>query len=373
VTRESPISRTAKIAATGLHDASNTRPMQVTPKMWPSLRMAVVGHRLTGLALAAVEQGRLQLTLRDQEELEALQRDAMTLAVLLERRLIEVDSALEAAGIEFVVLKGPAVAHTCYPDPALRPFSDLDLLVHRDDWSKTCDLLATLGYWRELPEPRPGFDSRFGKAVTFGSEEGSIDLHSTLASGAFGVWIDPDILFERTATLELGGAKLSRLDDTGLLLHACVHASLGWRPPLLLPLRDIVQMASTMRIDWPQLSELAGRWRLHPVLKHAFEATQRALDVALPAEVEPWLDRRLGRRERRTLEAYTTERRARGGMSLATFSALPGLRSKVAYSRSLLFPNRDFLRARADSGKRPSYFRRLTTPAGWMLGPRRDR
>lgn len=366
------LSRPAEIAAVGLNDFESAPTESAPPADWPSLRRDVVGHRLTGLALAAFERGELRLRDSEHEELEELQRDAMTLAVMLERRLIEVNSALTAAGIEFVVLKGPAVAHTCYGNPAWRPFSDLDLLVRRDQWSRVCELLAALGYRRELPEPRPGFDVRFGKAVTFNSDEGTIDLHSTLASGPYGVWIDADLLFDRTTTLELGGTTIRRLDDTMLLLHACVHASLGWRPPLLLPLRDVLQISSTLRIDWACLRETSAEWRLDPVLQHAFGSATRTLDVAAPPEAQHWVDLRVGRRERRAIDAYTTMRRARGGMTLAMLAALPDLRSKVAYSRSLLLPKRDFLEARTDPGQRPSYLRRITTPAGWMLGARRE-
>ena len=368
-----PASRLAQIAAVGLRERESASPEVLASQDWPSLRGAVVGHRLTGLALEASGRGELRLPDHALDELEDLQRDAMTHAVLLERRLVEVNAALTAEGIEFVVLKGPAIAHTCYPDPAWRPFSDLDLLVRRDQWTKVCELLATLGYRRELPEPRPGFDVRFGKAVTFNSEEGTIDLHSTLASGSFGVWIDPDVLFERTETLQLGGAKLKRLDDTMLLLHACVHASLGWAPPLLLPLRDILQISSTLTIDWVRFSDAATRWHLDPVLQHAFGTATRVLSIAPPAQTEHWLELTVGRRERLILDAYTTERRARGGMTLAMLRALPGVRSKAAYTRSLLLPNKEFLRARADLGQRPSYLRRMATPAGWMIGSRRDR
>jgi len=368
-----PASRPAQIAAVGLREPESASPELVPSRDWPSLRGAVVGHRLTGLALEASERGELRLPDAALDELEELQRDAMTHALLLERRLVEVNSALTAGGIEFVVLKGPAIAHTCYPDPAWRPFSDLDLLVRRGQWAKACELLTTLGYRRELPEPRPGFDVRFGKAVTFNSEEGTIDLHSTLASGSFGVWIDPDVLFESTESFALGGAKLKRLDDTVLLLHACVHASLGWAPPLLLPLRDVLQISSTLRIDWERFGELATRWHLDPVLQHAFGTASRVLSIAPPAQAEHWLELTVGRRERLILDAYTTERRARGGMTLAMLRALPGIRSKAAYMRSLMLPKKEFLQARADQGQRPSYLRRMATPAGWMISARRDR
>ena len=45
------------------------------------------------------------------------------------RQIQAVVDALEAAGIPSVLLKGPALARTVYPDPALRQSTDIDLLV----------------------------------------------------------------------------------------------------------------------------------------------------------------------------------------------------------------------------------------------------
>ncbi len=49
------------------------------------------------------------------------------------RQIQAVVDALEAAGIPSVLLKGPALARTVYPDPALRQSTDIDLLVRPAD------------------------------------------------------------------------------------------------------------------------------------------------------------------------------------------------------------------------------------------------
>ncbi len=54
--------------------------------------------------------------------------------------------ALEAAGILSVLLKGPALARTVYPDPALRQSSDIDLLVRPGDVLAAEAVLEGLGY-----------------------------------------------------------------------------------------------------------------------------------------------------------------------------------------------------------------------------------
>jgi hypothetical protein len=341
--------------------------VEISPKEWRGFVLSASTGRMVGIAVAAAEAGRLRLTGDQTEELLDRHRDAMLWALAIERRLLGLAEAFEAAGVRPLVLKGPALAHTMYPDPSWRVFGDLDLLVPTSSWRRALDVLAGLGFERRLPEPRPGFDERFGKAAVHANGDGmEIDLHRTLVIGPFGLWARPEELFRRAATFELGGRMLGRLDDTAILLHACMHASLGWRPPLLWTLRDVAQVAWSGRIDWEELADLARRWRLRAVVSHALRTASETLEVSLPVEAASLLGAKSRRRERRALESYVTDRRGRGGTELATLQAIPGLRGKAAYLRMLLFPGRDFLAARGRGS-----VRRLFVPVRWLAGRRR--
>ena len=224
---------------------------------------------------------------------------------------------------------------------------------------------------RKLPEPRPGFDKRFGKAAAFADPDGvEVDLHRTLAQGPFGLWIDTEELIDRAVGFDIGGRRLRRLDDTVQLLHASLHASLGWRPPLLWTMRDVAQCARFGNIDWIDLARLADRWRLRPLLAHSFQTAIAAFGPHLPEQVRLFLATRPGRRERRLLEAYTTDRRRHGGTAMATIRALPTIGSKFRYLWALLVPNREFMAARTGAS-RPSYLRRWRVPISWASVRRR--
>jgi Uncharacterised nucleotidyltransferase len=359
------------IASVGLA-ARDQRTRAIAADYWPALRSRILGHRLTGLALHACELGVLKLPEENHTELRGLHRDAMALALRLEASLIEVAEALGRAGVDVTILKGPAVAHGYYPDPGWRPFSDLDLLVGEGHWTAATETLTRMGFERELPEPRAGFDVNFGKAVTWRSGPIGIDLHRTLAAGPFGLWMKPDELRARREEFTLGGEIFERFDATGLLLHACVHASLGWRPPLLLPLRDVLQIASAGTIDWTRVRAWSERWRLNAVLQHSFTTASGVLGASLPGPAQSFLELPVATKELRALEAYTTDRRRRGGTALATIQAIPGLRRRARYARSLLLPERAFLRARANDGESASYVRRWMTPANWLLGRKNE-
>ena len=67
--------------------------------------------------------------------------------------LVEVQGLLEKAGIQPLVLKGLALAHKYYPDPALRPVSDIDLLLKKNDVLPAMRILGEAGYRVRFPEP----------------------------------------------------------------------------------------------------------------------------------------------------------------------------------------------------------------------------
>jgi hypothetical protein len=354
------------IAGHGL-PGSRTLPGDVPERLWPHVLRSVARQRISGLALAANHHGSLQLSAEQREELVRAQRSAMGMVLVLEQLLLDASAALAAAGVSTIVLKGAAWAHSFYPDPSWRAYGDLDLLVRTSDLGPTSRVLGELGFSRILPEPRPGFDERFGKGVSFEDPQGrQVDLHRTLALAPFGLWIDTEALLRGTTPFPFREREILRLDDTNALLHACIHAALGWEEPLIMPLRDVLQIAWSGRVDWGLLVRRARTWRLTAPVSHALRTASERLGVPIPDPARTVMRTPVRWTERRALAAYTTDRRKRGGMSLAALWAIPGVRPRVAYVRALLFPDRRFLEARAGAGT-GTVGRRLLVPVRWAL------
>jgi hypothetical protein len=362
----------ARIAAHGLPGSSD-EPFAVDARAWPTVATSVTTHRLTGVAIAARQEGVLELEPPATEDLTRRHRDQMMHALAIERWLFRLTEDLESQEIASMVLKGPALAHTHYPDPSWRAFGDLDLLVRGQDLSRATAVFERHGFRRDLPEPARGFDVRFGKAITFSHPDGlQVDLHRTLALGPFGLWLDAEELHRTSDTFALGGREFRRLTDTAQLLHTCVHAILGWDPPLPMPMRDVAQVAWCARVDWPSALELAARWRLVAVVQRAFEQMVDRLGIPVPPAAAPFAEARPGPRELEALERYAGARRRGAGLSIATAMAIPSLRGKVAYARRLAFPSRAFLDARRGEGH-GSYLGRLGGLARWGVSTHRRR
>jgi hypothetical protein len=353
-----------RIASFRLAGIPSEQRIEVVDEVWSAILGQVVHHRLTGIATAAASGGALSLTAEQHADLLARQREAMVCALSLERDLVDVGEALAAAGIEHVVLKGPAVARVGYPDPSWRPFGDVDLLVPSDRFDAACLVLSYLGYRRTFVDPRPRFAARFGKgAAHVGSDGLEVDLHRLLADGPFGFWVDHDEVLRSTTSFELGGRPFLRLDDTALVLHACLHAVLGGPSPTLLQVRDIAQLSTGDDVRWDVLAEWGSRWRLQAVLERALDLVEWHLsDETLPEAARAFRQTMSpSTQERRALRACAEER-FRGERDWASLRALPGVGAKVSYGAALLFPRREFIRSRSGSEGWSGYIRRWRIP-----------
>jgi len=331
---------------------------------WQTIMTRIRFERISGLAVEAAAANSLDLTDEQSTELLEFHRAAMTWCLFAEQKLLHLADAFDEEGIDYAVLKGPALAHAVYEDPCLRPFCDLDLLVRSGDYSRANALLAHLGHARSRPEPRLGWEARFGKgSVHVDSDDAvEIDLHRTLVLGPFGQWIDADSLMAYRDTFVLGGRMLPRLNDTGMFLNVALHAALGWANPRIAPIRDCYELARSGSLDRGQLE----RWMLSWQLGAVFERAQSLVASHLAVEPGPvfHVAQLTTRKQRRLLSIYSRESRS-VALSLSTARAIPGVRLKIQYAWPLAIPDHAFLRARG-GGSSPTRLQRVLIPFAFV-------
>ncbi len=250
-----------------------------------------IGARMVGPLVLAVEHGGLWLPDDQQAQLADAHEAAMQWCVHLEQRLLEMVDQFDRARIDVMVIKGPAVAHLDEPDPALRSFGDLDLLVRSADLDRAVALLQGNGARRRIPEHRPGFDRRFEKSVGLtGRDHVEFDLHRTLCRGPLGVRIPLDDLFRSPESFEVGGVTLRALAPVHRALHAAYHAVVGSPEPPLHSLRDLAGYLARPDLGPDLVAEEARRWGGETVLGEAVRATLVRLPFAAPAPWREWAD-----------------------------------------------------------------------------------
>lgn len=239
-------------------------------------------HHLTGFLAVAILDGAITT---DDDGLKCAVwqqwHDELLMCVRLEALAVRTAELLDAGGVRWRLTKGAALAHLDYPDPAVRTFGDVDLVVHPSDWSAAFRLLTGSGYRREAPTLPGGYDNRYGKGATVATAEGlEVDLHRRFAIGRFGVTARMEEVFVSSAAVELGGRMIPVLDPTGRLLHACFHATLGGFRGLR-AFRDIAQLILASGADWQATFGLAKSWRAEAVVASAIRESWDRLELGL--------------------------------------------------------------------------------------------
>ena len=134
------------IAAHGLPGAPSIPPAPVDAEAWTGLVRVLTVERLLPVASYAAAEGAFAVSDEQRAELVAGHERAMSLALVLERCLLDAVSHLEHAGIDVRALRGPAVARLEYPDPSWRAFGDVDLLVPGARFDDAGRVLAERGH-----------------------------------------------------------------------------------------------------------------------------------------------------------------------------------------------------------------------------------
>lgn len=337
---------TRSIAAHGLPGALSPWPAEpYSEAEWASLTVLVQQQRLWGLLVDAATSGALPLTPEQADQASELHFTSLCHVLLLESGYLQVVATLRRAGVGPRVLKGSSFAHLDYPNPSLRLFSDIDLIVRAEEFDAAVEALTAEGHVRHFPQPREGFDRRFSKGTSFALTSGlELDLHRTFVMGPYGLRLDLDDVWERSSSFELGGHPLQALDDDVRFLHACFHAALGDKVARLVPQRDLVQMLLSGRLDLVRVRALTARWGAEPVVARAVNLAWENLRLSDVTALSEWARHyQPSARALRELAVYHDDGVGYAGKQLAALRAIPRMRDKLAFAAALAFPDRAYV------------------------------
>jgi hypothetical protein len=134
----------------------------------------------------------------------------------------EVVTALRAAGMDPILLKGPSIAQWLYPTD-FRPYGDTDLLVAPEEFTRAARLLRRLGFGHPA-KGRATHAHTYRRAGSPLAPPLCVDLHRTLpylAAPPSDVW---PVLSHETATLRVADVDVRVLGVPQRVLHIAIHA-----------------------------------------------------------------------------------------------------------------------------------------------------
>jgi Uncharacterised nucleotidyltransferase len=280
-----------------------------------------------------------------------------------------------AAGIDVIVLKGPALAEHVYPEPTLRPFSDLDLLVHPADRFRMDGVLRGLGHRRLADEHSWDFDVAYDGATVYETPAGvRIDLHWSLLTEPRFAWRgDETEVWARAEPIVVAGEPALGLGREDLVLYLAAHLAVHHTLTGLLRYWDVALVLERWgaELDWPALVAGAERWGV----RHAVFFVLRGARDTFAAPVPPAVLRALRPAGPRAALLATLVR-GRDALGLVRLEHLVTLllvdRGRDLYGplRHAVWPSADWMRARYGAGaaSRPALYRAHLRRLGGVVG-----
>lgn len=181
-------------------------------------------------------------------------RMAAAMGYLAQRAALErLDKLFEEAGIAWVAMKGSHVRECAYPDPALRPASDIDLLIAPADRRRAARVLIDAGYTVHA-EP-----ANISHEATFSLGFVDVDLHwHMLRPGRTRVDLTAELLARRQRVNGVWG--LSDADTVFLMLTHPAFAKYVCSPNMgLARVADFFLWIRERPVAWPAVLGLLER------------------------------------------------------------------------------------------------------------------
>jgi hypothetical protein len=197
--------------------------------------------------------------------------------------------ALQERGIEVIVLKGLYLVEQVYPEIGLRTFSDLDLLVRREQLADALTLMQNQGYrlstWYD-PQAQ-NTDIKHLPPLEK-AQYPTLELHWSILEEDEPFEIEAAGLWERAVETTIAGVKTRALDSEDFLLHLALHFTYQHR--LRGGLRNLYDIAEVLeqrmaRMNWQKLLATAQQWGAQRVTWLTFQLVEGVTGVTAPKEV----------------------------------------------------------------------------------------
>jgi hypothetical protein len=262
-------------------------------------------------------------------------------------------AALQGEGITPILLKGAALLHSVYVEPALRPMADLDLLLRQEQMAAALRVLAAAGYVPVRPETRAGLAIEYENELLLQKPDSSsipLELHWSLFDSPHHQRLIPMGWWWQSAVPvqpELFSAHI--LGPEAQVLHLCAHIVLHHQGRGLRWLHDIAEVIYFYqdRLDWDLLLSRAVEYDLLLPLQQILPRVVEGWGTPLPAGIRERLQGlKPSPAEMRVFRRLTASERPVARRFWDDLSAMPGWKRRLRYGLGSLFPTPDYMRRR---------------------------
>ena len=342
---------------------------------WPLLVKTADHHGLASLVFASLKKIGL-LSTGPKSEIETLRLTYVRASVANHQAFQELSflvDRFEREKIPLIILKGGALGVTIYPDIALRPMGDLDLLIAPEAVERATRALIERGYVA-YAEMAHRFANRFSVAQAFfrkGNRPSQIDLHwHAFTTPYYFERIPVEWFQRRTMEISINNQRAFAFSPTAQLLHLSAHYMMHSYRRLIWSY-DLALLISRCheQIEWEDISESAAEFGLSQVLYEALSEVRERWAVAMPvASYERLRTIQMPWRGRMIFAA--TNNLSDAELDVLKGLGLKGTRRKSAYWLRVMFPSRGYMQTRYqinNKGLMPLYYLRRAGKAAHLI------
>ena len=212
----------------------------------------------------------------------------------LERLLL----AFRQEQVRVLVMKGPALAWSVYPDAAMRPYDDIDLLVPPKQFTKARKIMEMLGYECEAKIFEILKDVQFEEHFYYRDQsmkkllvEIHWDLHRFYGAKQK---ITLDDLYDNAITVNTSSFYFETFNPVDSLLHMVAHTGFSHSKDIRLSwICDIAQISSRLEApqDWISLQTKSVEWGIRLLMERFIKMAQAWYAVKVPgifADFSKW-------------------------------------------------------------------------------------
>lgn len=250
---------------------------------------------------------------------------------------------LADARIPSILIKGVALAYTCYQEPSHRPHVDVDLVIRQEDAGAVRRIMERAGYvaLNRVEGERVNHQFQLSTHLQHGIDC-EYDFHWRVANPeVFAHLLTFDDLNASARPLPALSEYARVPTDLQSLFLACIHrVAHHYGDDALVWLYDIHLLASRLReADWSALVELAERTKTRTICAHGLRAAADAFRTPLPSAVLE----RLATAELEPSAAFLAPSLRTIDVELSTLKSLPTWRARVELVWQHLFPRPSFI------------------------------
>lgn len=208
-----------------------------------------------------------------------------TLSLMVE--LFRLLDSFRAAGIEALVVKGPALSARAYGDASMRQYEDVDLLVRQRDVRRFAESMTSSGYEPKVPLRAISAGKVPGEYVfRWPNTNRRIELHTEQTLRYFPRPLPVEEFFGRKIFLSFDAHTVPALCAEDELLLDCIHSAKHFWERFMW-IADVAALVSRQKnFDWDRVFLTARQAGAERMLFLGLLLAAEAFQVKLPGEIE---------------------------------------------------------------------------------------